>query len=382
MAWTKRYVRADAAGSGDGTTNTNSGANGAFTLAEAITHSTTNTGVKYITVAVGGTFANTTTSRTFSGVATATAPNWWAGCNTAEDDCLTSPTLARPQITFTTGAMSVTGTHQRFSGIDWTGSRTAGVPFAGNAVTILFDDCLFNATGVNANSSAWSTTNAAGCYFLRCGFTATTTATQCVNFSAGTGNNRMAYCWVEGGASGVNGNGANSQDYYRTVFYGSAGVGLTAGSGTRSIRGCVVYNNTSDGIKISGLSLTLDLVDNILASNGGWGINQASGANANIYSAFNSYRTNTSGTITGLGDVPDLFAVTLSADPFVNAAGRDMTLAAASNGKAQGGPLWMVTPAGRGIPSATYNDPGAFQHQDAGGGTTIAGTTLLRGMVG
>lgn len=37
MAFTERYVRDDAAGGGDGTTNTNSGANGAWTFAEMIT---------------------------------------------------------------------------------------------------------------------------------------------------------------------------------------------------------------------------------------------------------------------------------------------------------------------------------------------------------
>src|SRR3954469_22755033 len=100
MAWTERYVRSDAAGSGDGTTNTNSGGTGAFTLAEAITHSTTNTGIRYNVKA--GTFANTTTSRTFSGAGTTTAPNWWRGFNATIGDIDTDNTLTKPAWTFTT----------------------------------------------------------------------------------------------------------------------------------------------------------------------------------------------------------------------------------------------------------------------------------------
>lgn len=36
MDWTERYVRDDATGGGDGTTNASSGINGAWTLTEAI----------------------------------------------------------------------------------------------------------------------------------------------------------------------------------------------------------------------------------------------------------------------------------------------------------------------------------------------------------
>src|SRR3954447_7437305 len=105
MAWTERYVRSDAAGGGDGTTNTNSGANGAWTLAEAVANEAAGMRINVR----AGTYASTTTSRTFAAAGTTTAPIWWRGFNSTPGDIDSDPTLTKPSLTFTTGQLSITG---------------------------------------------------------------------------------------------------------------------------------------------------------------------------------------------------------------------------------------------------------------------------------
>lgn len=73
MAIVERYVRADAAGSGDGTTDTNSGSNGAFTWAEMITDiNTPRVGYRYNVKQGTYTLGSTTT---LTGDGTTTSPN-------------------------------------------------------------------------------------------------------------------------------------------------------------------------------------------------------------------------------------------------------------------------------------------------------------------
>jgi hypothetical protein len=159
MAWTERYVRDDANGSGNGTTDANSGANGAWTLAQAISG-----------VAAGhrvnvraGTYANTTTNRTFGTNGTATAPIWWRGFKTTAGDMDAQPTTDRsagtdiPLFTFTTGVMAVNGTHQIFSNFNVLalndGSAAAVSVTPGGAQS----NCIFLRCRVvhNDNQPAW-----------------------------------------------------------------------------------------------------------------------------------------------------------------------------------------------------------------------------------
>src|SRR5512138_3864162 len=82
MAWTERYVRSDAAGGGDGTTDAASGANGSWTLAEAITNEAAGMRINI----KAGTYTNTTTDRTFAAVGTTTAPIWLRGYKATAGD--------------------------------------------------------------------------------------------------------------------------------------------------------------------------------------------------------------------------------------------------------------------------------------------------------
>jgi hypothetical protein len=84
MAITERYVRADAAGGGDGTTDAASGANGAFTWAEMITDiNTPRVGYRYNVKQ--GTYTLAATS-TFTGDGNTTSPNIIRGFKTTIGD--------------------------------------------------------------------------------------------------------------------------------------------------------------------------------------------------------------------------------------------------------------------------------------------------------
>jgi hypothetical protein len=91
MAMTIRYVRPDSAGGGDGTTNTNSGANGAWTLAEAVAGQTSNMEIRFIN---SGTFSADTSSRSFINDGTGDAPILFTG-RSADDTAYESAYLNR-----------------------------------------------------------------------------------------------------------------------------------------------------------------------------------------------------------------------------------------------------------------------------------------------
>lgn len=80
MAWTERYVRADAAGGGDGTTDTNSGANGAWTMAEAITNAAAGMRINV----KAGTYNSSTDFDLPAGSISGTI--WWRGFNSSIGD--------------------------------------------------------------------------------------------------------------------------------------------------------------------------------------------------------------------------------------------------------------------------------------------------------
>lgn len=377
MAWTERYCRSDAAGGGDGTTNTNSGANGAWTLAEAITNAASGHRVNIR----AGTYANTTTSRTFSNAGTATAPIWWRGFNTTIGDCDTDPSLTRPLITFTTGSCAFTGGHAWFSSVSWESSRTTGAGFASSAATtpIIFVDCLFTATGANANSSAWSMGNATNCRFMRCGFVATTTATGTVLSNAGTGNSQYSGCWFEGGATYCVITGNSGAYFDKCIFYDGNGDGIRiGGTGLVIVNDCDFNSLGSDGIEMTNNNISNLIVNCTFTSNGGYGINNNTGGNLNSIRMCNFFYNNTSGEENGFGDSPSPSNVSGSASPYVDAANRNMRKTTASEIQDKGFPLWWVKNAWPSSADGT-NEFGAMQPATSSGGGLAANP--LRGFI-
>lgn len=152
--------------------------------------------------------------------------------------------------------------------------------------------------------------------------------------------------------------------------------------GTGLISNCVLYGNGGNGVDIETYSYQLlNIQNNIFVNNGGYGLN----CSVVLYPALpefdgNAYYNNTSGARHWVDDTSGIHAsgaytnvhdVTLTGDPFTNAAGGDFTLnntaGAGAAARAVGfpGTLPIVTPTG-------YIDMGLYQHQDSGsgGGTT------------
>ena len=350
MAWTERYVRDDAAGGGDGTTNTNSGGTGAWTLAEALAAYASGQRVNVR----AGTYANTTTSRTFGTAGTTTAPVWWRGFNTTPGDIDTDNTLAKPSITFTTGVMIVSAAHQMFSALSISGAATSvGQVQITNATTVgvRFHRCRIECTGTNANSSAFGFNNSpnGGLTFSNCWLKATSSANGVLGGSNGAGTNWSVIlhsCVIEGGGDGVRMTGTTGTNQLVAVgcifdSCGSDGVEIAgANSGMHLIDRCTFYNCGGDGVRVSAtITGLLAVTNSIFSQNGGYGINNSTGTNTNIIKRMrNLYYSNTSGTENGFGDNSSFSDQTDSASPFVGASSDNFSLVASSNGKANGAP--------------------------------------------
>lgn len=370
--WTKRYVRADASGTGDGTTSANSGANGAWTLAQAI--SGASAGMKMIVLATGGTFANTTTSRTISVSGSTTAPIWWAGCNTAEDDLDSDFATARPAITFTTGQLTLSANHNFFSNLNFSGAQTAGgvVTNGTNNENIWFDLCRVENTAANSGANALNLYYSSRMRFTRCQLKATSTASKVCDFNSMTSSPCFAFdeCIFVGGGNGVEVTHTSICTHYifsRCCFrgIGSHGIVSAGTAGCLYVMGCSFRPGT-DGIRFSATIITpanILLARNAFGDVGGYGINNSTGTNTGfVHRVGNLFGAYTSGQENGLGDTPARSALDDSAtSPFTSST--DLTLVSGSSGRAAANAgAWP------GESFSSYGDVGAVQHQDAGGG--------------
>lgn len=381
MAWTERYCRADAPGGGDGTTNTNAGAHAAWTLAEAITNAAS--GMKINVVQAGGTFSNTTTNRVFGTAGTATAPIWWAGCNAAEDDIYTTPSLAKPSITFTTGQFQISAGFQLFTNLSISGAQTVAgggvlhMTAAAGTQGVNFDRVRVENTAANSNSRAVYTDNSMPISWSRCWFKATSTAAAVIDLTAGTGSPRHAFlgCATEGGGDHIQfAGGANTSMLlcYKHAFRAPGGKCVNdSGSGCLYALGCTLEGAAGDGITASvsktssATGVSAIVADCIFTNNGGWGINESAAGGYGAWHRVNNLfgnPANVSGTETGFGDMPDLSAVTSDGVTTLTSSS-DLTPASGSAARAAGLPGGFENEA-----FTTYDDVGAVRHQDPAGG--------------
>lgn len=172
----------------------------------------------------------------------------------------------------------------------------------------------------------------------------------------------MIDCYIHGnGGNGITGTTVGSGNVSsgpvrleRCVIYNNGGVGITNVGGNvtsettwMELLNCAVVANTSDGILMQGGSgwpnqQNLVVINTIIESNGGFGINSQSNVQAIFILLNNAFRANASGNYnggsigsgtTGLGPQPS--DITLTAEPFNNPSGNDFTL----NNTAGGGAL-------------------------------------------
>jgi hypothetical protein len=149
---------------------------------------------------------------------------------------------------------------------------------------------------------------------------------------------------------------------------GASTDGFTIGGGSSQagpVINCVAYNNGRDGFRISGVRGSM-LINSIAESNTGTGFN---GNNVNGMSLINC-ATFGNGTAVAFGtgvNTLNLNAITGGGSFFTDAANQDFSL----NNTAGAGALCRAT-ADPGvfpeIPTTSYMDVGAAQHQDSGGG--------------
>ena len=111
-----------------------------------------------------------------------------------------------------------------------------------------------------------------------------------------------------------------------SLIYGNGGKGLSYDSytGTMTIVGSVFHGNTSDGVGSSSGYTQGTFQSNVFYSNGGYGVLVTTTVNKNLITRCNAYGANSSGARLNL--TAGAFDVTLTGDPFTNAAGGDFSL--------------------------------------------------------
>ncbi len=357
-AWTERYVDAAAAGGGDGTTTATSGANGAWTLAEAATAANTAGGMRVNIKA--GTYANTTNSRTFADTdGLATAPIWFRGYNTTPGDIDSNNALTKPVITFTTGQFGITADFQWFSNLDISGACTT----SGGQVNVSSGgaDCKLwrvrsENTAANSNSRG-ATIGGARTRVYGGWFKATSSAAA---FYLGAANCKAFGCVTEGGSVGmtVTGGGNSVVD---CVIDSPGGDGINCDSSGFDLSNNSIYNAGGDGIEVSGASTGGAILNNIIDTWSGYAVNASTSSNCNIDLINNAYRGTGSGTLNQIYESENWGSVTESAIPFTNAGSDDFTLKSTAGSKGTGFPGAFENESYTG-----YLDRGAVQRQEAG----------------
>lgn len=167
---------------------------------------------------------------------------------------------------------------------------------------------------------------------------------------------------------GVSGSGAS---LVGCISDSNAGKGIWDNSGAPNVEvlDCVVYNNTSGGIYLDGSASTTAYIENcIISSNGGYGV--SGNSSGLLLLSSNAFYNNTSGQTSNINASLITGSVTLTGDPFTDAANGDFSLnstagaGAACRGAGRG--AFTTTQGGYGTTTA-YPDIGAVQHQDSGG---------------
>lgn len=146
------------------------------------------------------------------------------------------------------------------------------------------------------------------------------------------------------------------------------------------VTGNTVHGNGRHGIIVAYTTMSGPIVNNLITNNGGYGLafgNSPTNSTSFFFQGnYNAFRSNTSGSrqYVQAGD----HDVTLSADPYTDAAGGDFSL----NNTAGGGAACRAAGFPGVFPGGTttgYRDIGAIQHQDAGGssGARLVGPSAL-----
>lgn len=207
-------------------------------------------------------------------------------------------------------------------------------------------------------------------------------ADNCTTVAAFTntgGNTDFSYCYAHDNT--VTGFSISSGVLLFCVSESNTGAGFTYPAGTAGAGlavGCVAYNNTSTGFAAGNSNWRTPHFNCIAANNGAFGFS-AGASNAVQPLVKCATYSNTSGAYANYSTGAVQGHVTLTADPFTNAAAGDFSL----NNTAGGGAACRAAGFPGTFPGGTttgYADIGAAQHQDSGGaaaGARLVGPSAL-----
>lgn len=195
-------------------------------------------------------------------------------------------------------------------------------------------------------------------------------------FNIRTSSSRIVGCVAIG--SGTDGFKitVSGNQFHRCLAISNGGHGFNNGTAlTNDFTGCVAYGNAGDGFMIStSFSTGVACMNCLAVGNGGLGFNIVS---AGIFFAliscagYNNAGGNVASAILNIEGF-----ITLTANPFTNAAGLDFTL----NNVAGGGAALRAAgaiPSFPGLATDSFLDIGAAQHRDSAGADSPGITTLL-----
>lgn len=176
--------------------------------------------------------------------------------------------------------------------------------------------------------------------------------------------------------------GANT--YVRCVAdtnTGASADGFNNGAAASRYVNCTSYNSGRAGFYKDGSGNHSEYYNCLATNNGGFGFDTNNSSDNGVLLVNCAGYSNTSGNVDGQ-ILRSLGFVTLSADPFVDAAGGNFAL----NNTAGGGAACRAAGFPGAFPGGTttgYLDIGAVQHQDSagsGGGGTVIGSSIIRGL--
>lgn len=354
MAWVERYVRADADGAGDGTTDANSGATGSWTWAQFLTTAAPASAHRVNMKA--GTYTLGNTNDIPANAGTAALPGFLRGYNTTIGDIDTDNTLTKPVLSWGTGRI-IPPNYWIFQNLDMSGANTAATFDPGASVGIQVDRCRV----ANSSTGFAIDTSAGGMLTVTRSWLNNTSTGGVVRSRAPV---RLIGCTLKGGTDGLTiaTTAAVPVAAIDCAFKGQSGDGIRVTvAGELRIVNCSFSTPGSDGIEMT-VACDGVIANCIFNSAGGWGINNSSGANVGgrVHRVGNVYFGNTSGKETGFGDAPSVAEVTDSAASFVSST--DLTLASTSGARSAAIPGVFENET-----YTTYGDRGAVRHIDPSG---------------
>jgi len=335
MAFTERYVRDDAAGGGDGTTNTNSGGTGAWTLAEAISSATSGMRINMRT----GTYTLAASITLPSGATE--NPIIWQGFNSSIADLETvgraSPTAALTTANFPVidgGASYVVtaGAYNQLRNIKITSAANAYTLIA--SATATYWRCSFentHATGGAVTALGIGTHYIAA---LDCDCVIASNNASAVVVRAGRASVIGCRIWNSTGPVSTQ-RGIHAEDLACAITFNlifDVGIAISVAGNTSGIFSNTWYNVVT-GIFING-AFTGAIANNVGWLHSGYAIRGTTSSGLPLLSN-NAFGSHTSGRLdtSTLGTVIDeIGAITLTADPFTNSGSDDFTLNDISGG--------------------------------------------------